>query len=208
MSDDFSIARPKEAHAAQVAEHERQFLDILEHCPAGLNVVDEEGRLLFHNARVRELFGYDRRELHLFDTRKFWSNQDQREQIIGKLREGGSVLNQEVLWKTKSGETVPVLVSYPQVAYHGGHIDFAGCKRVAWIYDITALRQREEQLAEHERQFREILDYCPAGLNVVDEDGRLLFHNARVRELLGYTEDEMNCAILNGSGMTSNSEPR
>ena len=192
MSDDFSIALPKRTHAARAEEHERQFLDILEHCPAGLNVVDEEGRLLFHNARVRELFGYDRRELHLFDTRRFWSDQDQREQIIGKLREGGSVLNQEVLWKTKSGETVPVLVSYPQVAYHGGHIDFAGGKRVAWIYDITALRQREEQLAEHERQFREILDYCPAGLNVVDEDGRLLFHNARVRELLGYTEDEMN----------------
>jgi len=178
--------------AAQLVERDRQFLDILEHCPAGLNVVDEEGRLLLHNARVRELFGYDRDELHLFDTRKFWSNLDQRERIIRKLREGrGEVLNEEVHWKTKSGSLVPVLLSYPQVAYHGGHIDFAGGKRVAWIYDITALRQREEQLAEHERQFREILDYCPAGLNVVDEEGRLLFHNARVRELFGYTEEEM-----------------
>ena len=92
--------------------------------------------------------------------------------------------------------------SYPQVAYHGGHIDFAGGKRVAWIYDITALRQREEQLAEHERQFREILDYCPAGLNVVDEEGRLLFHNARVRELFGYTEEEMTHLTPKGSGMT------
>ncbi|MFY9952634.1 PAS-domain containing protein [Bradyrhizobium sp.] len=193
MSDDLSTARPEEAsQAALIAKHERQFFDILEHCPAGLNVVDEEGRLLFHNARVRELFGYDRDELHLFDTRKFWSDENERERIISKLREGGGVLNEEVLWKTKSGETVPVLVSYPQVAYHGGHIDFVGGKRVAWIYDVTALRQREEQLAEHERQFREILDYCPAGLNVVDEDGRLLFHNARIRELLGYAKDEMN----------------
>jgi PAS domain S-box-containing protein len=194
MSDDLSVTpREETSHAALIAKQERQFLDILEHCPAGLNVVDEEGRLLFHNARIRELFGYDRGELHLFDTRRFWSDQGQRERIIEKLRTGeGDVLNQEVLWKTKSGETVPVLVSYPQVAYHGGHIDFVGGKRVAWIYDITALRQREEQLAENERQFREILDYCPAGLNVVDEDGHLLFHNARVRELLGYTKDEMN----------------
>ena len=174
--------------AAQLVERDRQFLDILEHCPAGLNVVDEEGRLLLHNARVRELFGYDRDELHLFDTRKFWGDLDQRERIICKLREGrGEVLNEEVHWKTKSGSFVPVLLSYPQVAYHGGHIDFAGGKRVAWIYDITALRQREEQLAEHERQFREILDYCPAGLNVVDEDGRLLFHNARVRRAASAT---------------------
>ena len=178
---------------AHLAQQERQFLDIIEHCPAGLNVVDEDGSLLLHNARIRELFGYDRSELRLFDTRRFWSDQDQREQIIKKLREGGGdVLNEEVVWKTKTGEPVSVLVSYPQVAYRGRHIDFAGGKRVAWIYDITALRRREEQLAEHERQFREILDYCPAGLNVVDEDGSLLFHNARVRELLGYTKEEMN----------------
>jgi PAS domain S-box-containing protein len=165
MSDDGSIAPRKEtSHAAQLANRERQFLDILEHCPAGLNVVDEDGRLLLHNARVRELLGYDREELRLFDTRRFWSDPDHRERIINKLREGGrDVLNEEAIWKTKTGKLVPVLVSYPQVAYHGGHIDFAGGKRVAWIYDITALRRREEQLVEHERQIREILDYCPRG---------------------------------------------
>ena len=31
-------------------------------------------------------------------------------------------------------------------------------------------------IEEYERQFREILEHCPAGLNVVDEDGRLLVH--------------------------------
>ena len=40
------------------------------------------------------------------------------------------------------------------------------------------------EAAEHERQFREILEFCPAALLVVDEDGRLLFHNARLREIL------------------------
>jgi PAS domain-containing protein len=79
-----------------------------------------------------------------------------------------------------------VLISYPQTAYRGGHIGFVGGIRVLWIYDITALREREAQGAEYER--REILDYCPAGLNVVDEEGRLLFHNARVRQLLDYSQ--------------------
>ncbi len=40
------------------------------------------------------------------------------------------------------------------------------------------------EAAEHERQFREMLEFCPAALLVVDEDGRLLFHNARLREIL------------------------
>jgi PAS domain S-box-containing protein len=191
MSDEPGSPALKQPQVAEMTDRERQFLDILEHCPAGVNVVDEDGRLLFHNARIRELFGYSREELHLFDTRKFWTDLHQRQRIIDRLREGETVLNAEVIWKTKFGKTIPVIVSYPQVAYHGGHIDFAGSRRIAWIYDITTLRLREEQLAEHERQFREILDFCPAGLNVVNEEGQLLFHNARVRELLGYEREEM-----------------
>ena len=53
----------------EAAEHERQFRETLEHCPAGLIVVDENGRLLFHNARLRELLGYSKEEMELIDTR-------------------------------------------------------------------------------------------------------------------------------------------
>lgn len=175
-----------------IAEYERQFREILERCPAGLNVVDEDGRLLFHNARIRELFGYSRDELHLFDTRKFWHDLDQRARIIEALHDNtDQILNEEAIWLTKQGKHVNVLISYPQTAYRGGHISFVGGKRVLWIFDVTALREREAQSAEHERQFREILDYCPARLNVVDEEGCLLFHNARVRQLFGYSQEEM-----------------
>ncbi|MDH3379238.1 MAG: PAS domain S-box protein [Gammaproteobacteria bacterium] len=53
-------------------------------------------------------------------------------------------------------------------------------------------RSAEAQIAEQERQFREVLEFCPAALVIVDEDGRLLFHNARLRELLGYTAEEID----------------
>ena len=177
----------------EITEQERQFRELLEHCPAGLSLVDEDGRLVFHNARLRELLGYDEEELHLFDTRKFWHDLDHRTRLIETLRErGGQLLNEEVIWKTKQGELVHALISYVQVAYRGGHVGFVGGKRVAWLYDITALKQREAQLAEQERQFRELLEHCPAGLSLVDEDGRLVFHNARLRELLGYDEEELH----------------
>jgi PAS domain S-box-containing protein len=192
MYSDKSTATVDSSVGRDIAEYERQFREILEHCPAGLNVVDEDGRLLFHNARIRELLGYTEEELQLFDTRKFWYDLDQRARIIEALRDDTDpVLNVEAIWLTKQGKQVHVLISYPQTAYRGGHISFVGGKRVLWVYDVTALREREVQSAEHERQFREILDYCPAGLNVVDEDGHLLFHNARVRQLLGYSQEEM-----------------
>lgn len=148
------------ALGAEAAEHERQFREILEFCPAALLVVDEDGRLLFHNARLREILGYTKEELHLCDTRMHWQDLDQRTRIINQLRdEGGQILNEKVIWRTKKGTLVHLLLSYVQVAYHGGHISFVGGKRILWVYDITELTKNEAQVAEQKRQLREILDY-------------------------------------------------
>ena len=180
------------ALGVEAAEHERQFREILELCPAALLVVDEDGRLLFHNARLREILGYSKDELDLCDTRMHWHDLDQRTRIINQLKErGGQILNEKVVWRTKKGTLVHLLLSYVQVAYHGGHVSFVGGKRVLWVYDITALTNHEAQVVEQERQLREILDYSPAAVSVVDEDGRLLFHNWRLRELTGYEKEEL-----------------
>ena len=191
------IARPETTDSpatlgAEAAEHERQFRELLEFSPAAVGVVDETGRLMFYNARLRELFGYSQSEFHLFDTRLLWHDLDQRERIIDQLRtQGGQVLNEKVIWRTKRGALVHLLLSYVQVAYRGGHVGFIGGKRVFWLYDITVLTQREAQLAEQEHQLREILDYSPAAVGVVDEEGRLVFHNRRLRELFGYSQQDL-----------------
>ncbi|MGB7615754.1 MAG: PAS domain S-box protein, partial [Pseudolabrys sp.] len=180
------------ALGVEAAEHERQFREILELSPAALLVMDEDGRLLYHNARLREILGYSKDELDLCDTRMHWHDLDQRTRIINQLKErGGQILNERVVWRTKKGTLVHLLLSYVQVAYHGGHVSFVGGKRVLWIYDITALTNHEAQVVEQERQLREILDYSPAAVSVVDEDGRLLFHNWRLRELTGYEKEEL-----------------
>ena len=76
------------APGAEAAEHERQFREMLEFCPAALLVVDENGRLLFHNARLRELLGYQKAEIEGIDTSKFWHDREQRERIIGRCASG------------------------------------------------------------------------------------------------------------------------
>jgi PAS domain S-box-containing protein len=76
---------------------------MLEFCPAALLIVDEEGRLVFHNARLRELLGYQKDELELIDTRTFWHDVEQRARIIQALREkGGQLINERVIWRAKS----------------------------------------------------------------------------------------------------------
>ena len=67
-----STAGKDDAALGAEAEHERQLRELLDFCPAALSVVDEDGRLVFHNARLSEILGYTRDELHLCDTRLFW----------------------------------------------------------------------------------------------------------------------------------------
>jgi PAS domain S-box-containing protein len=187
-----AVTNSGDAVVTEAAEYERQFRGILEFCPAALLVVDEDGRLLFHNARLREILGYSKDELDFCDTRLHWHDLNQRTRIIKQLQDhGGQVLNERVIWRTKKGGLVHLLLSYVQSAYHGGHVSFIGGKRLLWVYDITALTQHEAQVAEQERQLREILDYSPAAVSVVDEDGRLLFHNWRLRELTGYSKEDL-----------------
>ena len=177
-------ANSEEDRNSQLAEHERQFREILEYCPAGLNVVDEEGRLLFHNARARELLGYDKEEMDRIDTRKFWHDLEHRSRIIEALRQGKQVINEEVVWRTKHGELVNVLISYPQVAYRGGHISFVGGKRVAWVYDITTLKQAEKARQLSEQRLVEAIESISEGFVFYDAEDRLVLCNSCYRELL------------------------
>src|SRR5262245_59402077 len=48
------------------------------------------------------------------------------------------------------------------------------------------------EAAEHERQLREMLQLCNAALLVVADDGCLQYHNARLREMLGYSKDDLD----------------
>jgi PAS domain S-box-containing protein len=85
---------PRQRRETRIAEQERQFREIVECCPAGLVVVDEDGRLLFHNARLREMLGYVEEEMQLLDTTDFWHDLGQRSRITETLRErGGQLLN-------------------------------------------------------------------------------------------------------------------
>ena len=172
-------------HETQVVEQERQLREILDYCPAAVGVVDEEGRILFHNRRMRDLLGYDQRELNLFDTKLFWHDLDHRERIVEVLRtRGGQLLNEEVVWKTKSGDSLNLLISYVQVAYAGGHVAVAGGKRLFWLYDITPLRRAEQARLRSEQRLAEAIESISEGFACYDGEDRLVICNSCYRNLL------------------------
>ena len=172
-------------HETRVAEQERQLREILDYSPAAVSVVDEDGRLLFHNWRLRELTGYNKEELELFDTKRFWHDLDHRGRVVELLpTRGGQLLNEEVMWKTKQGELLNLLISYVQVAYHGGHVAVAGGKRLYWLYDITPLRRAEQARLRSERRLAEAIESISEGFVCYDGEDQLVISNSCYRNLL------------------------
>ena len=70
-----------------MARAEQQFRNILEFSPAGVLVVDDDGKLVFNNQQLRKMLGYSDDEIKGIDTREFWHDLDQREEIVALLRE-------------------------------------------------------------------------------------------------------------------------
>ncbi|MDP9347876.1 MAG: PAS domain S-box protein [Gemmatimonadota bacterium] len=74
----------------------------------------------------------------------------------------------------------------------GRSLIFAGRRaRIALGQDITERTRAAEALKESEARFRSVVESLGEGLLVTDLDDRVLYANARIEEVFGYTPDEL-----------------
>lgn len=68
-----------------------------------------------------------------------------------------------------------------------------GSNRVALLLDdVTEQKRAEEALHASEKRFRGIFDRAGIGIAIVDMNGRITEANPRLREILGYTAEELS----------------
>src|SRR3954451_5288046 len=176
--------REEEKRREHLVRVERQFREVLDFCPAALSAPDDDGRLVFHNRRYREIMRYPKEEMDGIDTRRFWFDLGDggRTQAVRRSRDG-EVRDQEVVLKPRDGEPVSFLLSYPQVAGRGDRISFVGASRVAWLYDITELRRAEAARRASEQRLADAIGSVSEGFALFDAEDRLVVCNGRYREL-------------------------
>lgn len=161
----------------------QQFRKILEVCPAGLLVVDEEDRLVFYNQTFRDMFGYDEGELQDVSTRQFWTDLDQRQQVEALAQKhGDQLVNQEVSWRGKNGEPLDGLLSYTRIDDREGQTSFSGGSRIAWFYDISELKRAEEARRQSEQRLIDAIESINEGFCLYDKDERLILFNQRYKD--------------------------
>lgn len=72
-----------------------------------------------------------------------------------------------------------------------GDVDDPNCRFIVLARDVTERVRAEEELARSEARYRAIVENAYEGIWQIDGEGRTVFANMRMAEMLGYTREEM-----------------
>jgi PAS domain S-box-containing protein len=163
----------------------------MEHASDGVFWMDSEGRIVRVNEAACHALERSREELLSLSIpdidplfrKETWAK------TWEKLRSSGS-LEFETQHRTKQGRVFPVAIA-------ASHLEFDGKEySCAIVRDITEHKQAEEALRESEERFRATFENAGIGMALVDLQGRPFKSNPTVRQMLGYSEEELSRMVF------------
>jgi PAS domain S-box-containing protein len=167
-------------------ESQIRYRALVEQSIAGIYII-EEGRFTYANPRLCEWLGYTREELREIPTIDLVIPED-RERLLANRRRrdagdfGAMVTNYRL--KSRHGDVV-------HLAFDARIIDQGGRRVIFGIaQDVTERDRARELLVEAESQYRALVEQSFVGIYLVQE-GRLLYANPRLCEILDYRLEEL-----------------
>ena len=165
---------------------EAQFRTLLDHILDGVAVV-ADGKMVYVNPTVSEMFGYDEAELLGVELSALVTSPDR-----ARLREAGDGLTNGVVGRfatefeavRKDGTTFPMQVLSQRIDLDGQPAS------LSQLRDLTSQRTQETALREAEAKYRTLVEHSLAGVAII-QDRRFRYANPKLAEILGYTQREL-----------------
>jgi PAS domain S-box-containing protein len=160
-------------------------------------VADDAQRLVEANDRAVGLLGYSREELVGMEVRALRDPAtlaDYPDRVRQQAEHGAALF--ETRFRRKDGTIFPVQVSIHTEIYEGRRYF------EAIVRDLSDVKRAEEALRESEAKFRAAFEHAILGVALAGPDGRVIETNRPLRDMTGYTEDElrgMPADLLDGS---------
>ena len=155
-----------------------------------MSVTDEDGKLIFHNKRYREIMRYPKEEMDGIDTRRFWFDLDERQRIMDTLR-SRKIRDQEVSSRPATESRSPS--SSPTPKWQARAIGSASSARPASLGSTTSpsCGGRRRPAALSEQRLVDAIESISEGFALFDGEDRLVMCNRRYRELYPGNADLM-----------------
>jgi diguanylate cyclase (GGDEF)-like protein/PAS domain S-box-containing protein len=152
-------------------------------------VITEDGRFVTGNEAYLRLTGYTADELaavpSLIDLAPPEERDVLRAQLTARLSGGDAPVAYESALLTKDGRRLQVETSIRPLSAESPR------RLLAVVRDVTDRHRSEEAERESEMRFRTLFEQSQAGMAFTDLNGRLTSTNEAFRQLLGYTEQEL-----------------
>jgi diguanylate cyclase (GGDEF)-like protein/PAS domain S-box-containing protein len=168
---------------------EQNFRDSLESSPLGIRILDDDGKALYANRALLDLWGYSSfEELEAVPKQQRYTPQAYAEHLERfKRRKQGEyeTLDYETSIVRSDGQVRHLSASRGELLWGGKE-----CFQVVY-QDITKRKQLEDALAKSEERYRTILAEIQEGYYEVDLAGSFTFVNDATCRQLGYTREEL-----------------
>ncbi len=181
-----AMAQLSAEHAA-LRESEEKFSRMFQAAPVLVGLTElETGRFLDVNDEAVRVSGFSREELiGKTSVELGWFAADDRQRMLGLLREGGRVTGLDIKVRTKRGEVLDALFSAEVIAIGGQQ------RLLSITEDITERRWAERALRESEARFRLLAENSTDMISRHAPDGTYLYVSPACRRILGYEPEEV-----------------
>ena len=189
----FDITERKNTEKA-LKENESRFRTFIEHAPVAIGVFHLNGLGFYANNKFLDALGLQNldemigRPAHEYFIPQF--REDSKERTQRRLKGLPVPLVYESVALRSDGSEFPVQLAVAPIQLSDRNAS------IAFLFDLTEIRQAEKKLMENEELFRHVFQYATAGVCLVGTNGRFIRVNDALQKIIGYTEGEIvNCTF-------------
>jgi PAS domain S-box-containing protein len=181
------ITDRKQAEKVLKASEER-FFKAFQSSPAPTFISTiSEGRYIDVNDSGLRLLCYDREEMigHTVRELAIWGNLADRKSFVERLLKEGSIRNESLSLRTKTGVIIETLWSCEIIRLNDEEV------MLSLLYDITERKRAEASLHESERRLADIIDFLPDATFAIDLRGKVIAWNRAIEEMTGVAAEDI-----------------
>lgn len=181
----------------EIRESEERFRMMADNIQDGL-IIMENGKTIYANKRIAEITGYSIEELWAIKpigiiAPEYRENAEEHRRALESDPDKPRGLDTCII--RKDGERRFVYSRVTGVRHRDSFYNFIV------FTDLTELRAREARISESEERFRMMADNIQDGLIIVEKE-KIVFSNRRIKEITGYTTEEIARQGIDGTLQT------
>jgi len=205
---------------AELRESEQRYRHLFERNLAGVFRSTPDGTVVEANDACATILGYETpEELMAVDAGAAYRDAEQREDLIRRLEQQGTLWNVELPLRRRDGAEIWIIENVSLVTGRDGKRYVEGA-----MFDITEMKRADDALRESEERYRLLFERNPAGVFRATGEGEIRDCNQACARILGFASPselkrrnivdlfvdrrdlEADIATLRGSGEIVNTE--